>query len=81
MGPGGGVFTRQAPPLHGAGGDIFRVIPAQPPPGAQLHSFPGRAPVCYHPFSAGTRPGYGWGGGLSGDRGRECRKRQAAPGR
>ena len=80
-GAAGWVFTPQAPPLHGAGGGISRVIPAPPPPGAHPHSFPGRGPVCYHPFLAGTCPGYGWGGGLSGDRGRECRKRHPAPGR
>jgi len=35
---------------------------------------PCTGPVCYHLFLAGTRLGYGWGGNLSGDRGRECIK-------
>jgi len=68
------AFTR------GRGG-MFRVIPSLSLSGAHPHSFPGRGPVCYHLFLTGTRLGYGWGGGLSGDRGRECRKRHPAPGR
>jgi len=80
-GRGGAGFHSAGPALTRGRGGIFRVIPAPPPPGAYPHSFPGRGPVCYHPFLAGTRPGYGWGGGLSGDRGRECRKRHPAPGR
>ena len=43
-GRAGRVFTRQTRPLHGAGGGMFRVIPALPPSGAHPHSFPGRAP-------------------------------------
>jgi len=79
-GAGRGGFSLARPrPYTGPGGGIFRVIPAPPPPRAQPHSFPGRGPVCYHQFLTGTRPGYGWGGGLSGDRGRECRKRHPAP--
>jgi len=81
-GRGGTGFHSPGPALtRGRGGAIFRVITAPPPPGAHPHSVPRRGPVCYHPFLAGTRPGYGWGGGLSGDRGRECRKRHPAPGR
>jgi len=80
-GRGGAGFHSQGPALTRGRGGIFRVIPAPPTPGAHPHSFPGRGPICYHPFLTGTRPGYGWGGGLSGDRGRECRKRHPAPGR
>jgi len=68
----GRVFTRQTPPLHGSGGGMFRVIPAPPPSGVRPHLFPGRGPVFYHLFLTGTRLGYAWGVGLSGDRGREC---------
>ena len=50
---------------------MFRVIPALPPSGAHPYSFPARGPSCYHLFLTGTSQGYGWGGGLSGDRGRE----------
>jgi len=46
-GGAGRVFTRQTPPLHGAGGGMFRVIPALPPSGAHPHSFPRRGPICY----------------------------------
>jgi len=80
-GRGGAGFHSPDPALTRGRGGMFRVIPALPPSGAHPHSFPGRGPVCYHLFLTGTRLGYGWGGGLSGDRGRECRKRHPAPGR
>jgi len=75
------VFTRQAPPLHGAWGGIFRVIAAPHPSGANRHSFPGQGPVYYHQVLTETRLGYEWGGGLRGNRGRECGKSHPAPGR
>jgi len=65
---------------YGAG-DIFGVIPTPPPSGARPHSFPRRGPVPCHLFLMGTRLGGGWGGGLGGDRGRECQKTRTAPGR
>jgi len=40
---------------------------------------PWMGPICYHIFLTGTHLGYGRGGGLSGDMGRECRKRHPAP--
>jgi len=80
-GRGGAGFHSPDPALKRGRGGMFRVIPALPPSGAHPHSFPGRGPVCYHLFLTGARLGYGWGGGLRGDRGRECRKRHPAPGR
>ena len=61
-------------PFKCAGGDIFWVIPIPPQSGARPSSFPGRVPICHHQIVTGTRLGGGWGGGLSGDRGRECQK-------
>jgi len=81
-GAGRGGFSRARPrPYTGPGGGMFQVIPAPPLSGGRPHWFPGRGPVCYHLFLTGTRLGSAWGGGLSGDRGRECRKRHPAPGR
>ena len=80
-GRGGAGFHSPDPALKRGRGGMFRVIPALPPSGAHPHSFHGRGPVCYHLFLTGARLGYGWGGGLRGDRGRECRKRHPAPGR
>jgi len=71
-GRGGGGFHSLDRALTRGRGGMFRVIPALPRSGAHPHSFPGQGPVCYHLFLTGTRLGYGWGGGLSGDRGREC---------
>jgi len=79
-GRGGAGFHSPDPALTRGRGGMFRVISTPPPSGAHPHSFPERGPVCYHLFLTGTRLGYGWGGGLSGDRGRECRKRHPAPG-
>ena len=76
----GQVFTRQAFPLHRAGEGMFRVMPAPPESGAYLHSLPKRGLVCYHVFLTGTSLGYEWGGGSRGDRARECRKANRAPG-
>jgi len=80
-GRGGAGFHSPDPALKRGRGGMFRVIPALPPSGAHPHSFPGRGPVRYHLFLTEARLGYGWGGGLRGDRGRECRKRHPAPGR
>jgi len=80
-GRGGAGFHSPDPALARGRGGMFWVIPALPPSGAHPQSFPGRGPVCYHLFLTGTRLGYGWGGGLSRDRGRECRKRPPTPGR
>jgi len=80
-GQGGAGFHTPDPALTRGRGGMFRVITALPPSEAHPHAFPGRGPVCYHLFLTETRLGYGWGGGLSGDRGRECRKRHPAPGR
>jgi len=79
-GAGWGGFSLARRALTRRRGGIFWVIPT-PPPRGHPHLFPGGCPVCYHPFLTGTRPRYGWGEGLSGDRGRECRKRHPAPGR
>jgi len=79
-GRGGAGFHTPGSALSSIRGGYFRVIPAQPPSGAHPHSFNGRCPVSYHLFLMGTRLGYEWGGGLSRDRGRECRKSDPALG-
>ena len=71
-GGGGAGLHSPRPALTRRLGGIFWVIPTAPLLGAHADLFPGQGPVRYHPFLTGTRPGYGWGGGLSGDRGREC---------
>jgi len=60
---------------------MFPVIPAPPPCGVHPPSLPLWGPVCYHLFLTGTSLGYGWGRALSGERGRECRKRHPILGR
>jgi len=77
----GGFSLPRPRPYTGPGGVFFWVMPAPPPSGAHPYSFPGRGPICYQQFLTETRLWYGWGGGLSRDRGRECRKRHPAPGR
>jgi len=68
MGRGGAGFHLPDTALTRGWLGMFRVIPALPPSGAHTHSFPGRGPVCDHQFFTETCLGYGWGGGLSGDR-------------
>jgi len=69
-GRGGAGFHSQGPALTRGRGGYFsgnpRPTPARGPPAL----IPWTGPIWYHPFLTGTRPGYGWAGGLSGDRGR-----------
>jgi len=54
---------------------------AHPTPGQGLPALiPSKGPVCYGLYFMGTYVGYWWDGGLSWDRGSECRKRQTAQG-
>ena len=80
-GAGRGGFSLARPrPYTGPGGYFWgnpRPAPVRGPPAL----IPWTGPVSYHLFLTGTRLGYKWGGGLSWDRGRECRKRHPAPGR
>jgi len=46
-----------------------------------LAFIPWKGPICYYLCLMGTHLGYSWGGGLSGDKGREGRKRDPVPGR
>jgi len=80
-GGGGGGFSLARPrPYTGPGGYVSG-NPCPAPVRSPPTLIPWTGPVCYHLFLTGTRLGYGWGGGLSGDRGRECGKRHTAPGR
>jgi len=74
-----GFFADASPARTRSRGGIFQVIPAPSLSGAHAHSFAGLGPICYHVFLTGTGLGYEWGGGLSGDRGREGRKSHLAP--
>jgi len=79
-GAGRGGFSLARPrPYTGPGGYVSG-DPRPAPIWGHPHSFPGRGPVCYHLFLTGTRLGYRWCGGMRGDRSRECRKRNPAPG-
>jgi len=79
MGRGGASFHSADSALSRGRGGMFQVIPGPCPCGAHPHSFPGWGPICYHLFLTGTHLGYGWGGGLSGDRGREFQKDTPPP--
>ena len=74
-------FDSADPALTRSREGIFEGIPAPPPSGAPPYSFPGRGPMCYYLFLTGTGLGLESGGGLRGDRGRECGKGHPAPGR
>jgi len=77
-GRGGAGFHMPDAALTQGWGSIFRVMPARPLSGAHPHSFRRPGPICYHVLLTGTCLGYGWGEGLSQDRGRECQKRDRA---
>jgi len=79
-GRGGAGFHSSSPPLTRNPGGYFSGNHLPALSGAHSHAFPGRGPICYHLFLTGTRLGYEWGGGLSGDRGREWGKRHHPPG-
>jgi len=67
----GGFSLARLRPYTGPGGYVSGK--PSPAPVLGLPGFiPRTGPVCYHLFLTGTSLGYGWGGALSGDRGREC---------
>jgi len=80
-GRGGAGFHSPDPALtRGRGGYVSgnpRPAPVRGPPALIPSTGPRLLPAMFN----GTCLGYGWGRGLSGDWGRECRKRHPAPGR
>jgi len=79
-GRGRAGFHSPDPALTRGRGGYVSVNPYPAPVRGPPALIPWTGPRLYHLFLTGTPIGYGWGGGMRGDRGRECRKRHSAPG-